>query len=74
MNINEINIVVRLLGITDLDLNALQKFNRYQVTNRVVYKEDEQRRSGKFMNLLYGTYNPSKLESMIKMLDGLNLC
>jgi 8-oxo-dGTP diphosphatase len=26
------------------------------------------------MNLIYGTYNPSKLESMIKMLDGLNLC
>jgi len=26
------------------------------------------------MNLLYGTYNPSKLESMIKMLDGLDLC
>lgn len=24
------------------------------------------------MNLIYGTYNPSKLESMIKMLDGLN--
>lgn len=26
------------------------------------------------MNLLYGTYNPSKLESMRKMLDGLNIC
>ena len=25
------------------------------------------------MNLIYGTYNPSKLESMIKILDGLNL-
>ncbi|MGB7603883.1 MAG: non-canonical purine NTP pyrophosphatase [Lutisporaceae bacterium] len=25
------------------------------------------------MNLIYGTNNPSKLESMIKMLDGLNL-
>ncbi|MCB2290902.1 hypothetical protein LGK97_14235 [Clostridium sp. CS001] len=25
------------------------------------------------MNLLYGTYNPSKLESMLKMLNGLNL-
>ncbi len=25
------------------------------------------------MNLIYGTYNPSKLESMIKMLDGLNI-
>lgn len=27
-----------------------------------------------FMNLIYGTYNPSKLESMIKMLDGLDIC
>ena len=27
-----------------------------------------------FMNLIYGTYNPSKLESMRKVLDGLNLC
>lgn len=26
------------------------------------------------MNLIYGTNNPSKLESMIKMLDGLNFC
>ncbi|GKX68535.1 non-canonical purine NTP pyrophosphatase [Inconstantimicrobium mannanitabidum] len=26
------------------------------------------------MNLIYGTYNPSKLESMIKMLDGLDIC
>ena len=26
------------------------------------------------MNLIYGTYNPSKLESMITMLDGVNLC
>lgn len=26
------------------------------------------------MNLLYGTYNPSKLESMIKMLAGLDIC
>lgn len=25
------------------------------------------------MNLIYGTYNPSKLESMLKMLDGLNI-
>ena len=25
------------------------------------------------MNLIYGTYNPSKLESMIKMLEGLDL-
>jgi 8-oxo-dGTP diphosphatase len=26
------------------------------------------------MDLLYGTYNPAKLESMIKMLDGLDIC
>lgn len=26
------------------------------------------------MDLIYGTYNPSKLLSMIKMLDGLDLC
>lgn len=26
------------------------------------------------MNLIYGTNNPSKLENMIKILDGLNLC
>lgn len=26
------------------------------------------------MKLIYGTHNPSKLESMIKMLEGLNLC
>jgi 8-oxo-dGTP diphosphatase len=25
------------------------------------------------MNLIYGTYNPSKLESMVKMLDGLDV-
>jgi 8-oxo-dGTP diphosphatase len=26
------------------------------------------------MNLIYGTYNPSKLQSMVKMLDGLDIC
>jgi 8-oxo-dGTP diphosphatase len=26
------------------------------------------------MNLIYGTYNPGKLESMIKMLEGLDIC
>lgn len=42
MSINKSNIEVRQLGIYDLHLNALQKFNRYQETKRVMYKENHQ--------------------------------
>ncbi|WP_406242537.1 GNAT family N-acetyltransferase [Tissierella carlieri] len=36
------DIEIRLLQITDLYLDALQDFNRYQITNRVMYKKNDE--------------------------------
>jgi ribosomal protein S18 acetylase RimI-like enzyme len=36
------NTIIRLVETIDLHSAALQKFNRYQVTNRVMYKENDQ--------------------------------
>lgn len=39
---NRKDIEIRILGIADLHPDVLEKFNRYQVTNRVKYKQKDQ--------------------------------
>lgn len=39
---NQIKIQYKFLTLIDLDVNFLKSFNRYQVTNHVWYKDDQQ--------------------------------